>query len=35
MEGNRQMSIVLDILGSLIALWCIGVLVWSFMTEEW
>ena len=29
------MSIVLDSIGIIFALWIIGVMIWWFMSEEW
>ena len=29
------MSIVLDSIGIICALWIIGVMIWWFMSEEW
>ena len=29
------MSIILDSIGIIFALWIIGVMIWWFMSEEW
>lgn len=29
------MSIIIDSIGIIFALWCLGVVIWWFSTEEW
>lgn len=29
------MEIILDSIGIIFALWCIGIMIWWFMSDEW